>query len=296
VKDAAPDMALSPATPEIGFIHRKFSRANLYFVANTSNESKHVRAQFRDTAKYAEMWDGFSGDSSGIPDPRNIELDLAPYESRIIFFSDSATVPLQHAQPPQRQTVLADLSQQWRVKLDGLGISIDMDHLASWSDNPKTKYYSGLATYQKTFNLTPAYQRKGTRILLDFGNGTRQPLPSPPGEHNMKAYIEPPVREAAQIYVNGKLAGVVWRPPFRIDITTYIREGTNELRVIVGNTAINALAGQPLPDYRLLRARYGILFVPQDMDNLHPLPSGILGPVTLGESSPSNANAEGPTP
>jgi len=88
----------------------------------------------------------------------------------------------------------------------------------------------------------------------------------------------------------------VWRPPFRIDITTYIREGTNELRVIVGNTAINALAGQPLPDYRLLRARYGILFVPQDMDNLHPLPSGILGPVTLVESSPSNANAEGPTP
>jgi len=287
VKDAAPDLTLSPATPEIGFNHRKLPEANLYFVANTSNDSKRVRAQFRDTAKYAEMWDGFSGDSSGIPDPRNIELDLAPYESRIIFFSDSATAPLQHAQPPQRQTVLADLSQQWRVKLDGLGISIDMDHLASWSDNPKTKYYSGLATYQKTFNLTPAYQRKGARILLDFGNGTRQPLPSPPGEHNMKAYIEPPVHEAAQVYVNGKLAGVVWRPPFRIDITTYIREGTNELRVIVGNTAINALAGQHLPDYRLLRARYGLLFVPQGMENLQPLPSGMLGPVTLIESSPS---------
>jgi hypothetical protein len=46
------------------------------------------------------------------------------------------------------------------------------------------------------------------------------------------------------------------------------------------------MAGQPLPDYRLLRARYGMLFVPQDMQNLQPLPSGMLGPVTLVESTP----------
>ena len=280
-----PDLTLSPATPEIGFIHRKLPGANLYFVANTSNESKHVRAQFRDTAKYAEIWDGFTGDFSGIPDPRNIVLDLAPYESRIIFFSDSATAP--PSQPQQRETVRADLSQQWKVKLDGLGISMDMDRLASWSDNPKTKYYSGLATYQKTFELTLT---TSNREQSSFSISVSAPgchFPSPPGEHNMKAYLEAPIREAAQVYVNGKLAGVLWRPPFRLDVTPYVREGTNELRVVVGNTAINALAGQPLPDYRLLRARYGMLFVPQDMENLQPLPSGILGPVTLVESTPA---------
>jgi len=58
------------------------------------------------------------------------------------------------------------------------------------------------------------------------------------------------------------------------------------LRIVVGNTAINALAGQPLPDYRLLRDRFGLEFEPQDMRNLRPLPSGVLGPVTLVESSP----------
>ncbi len=89
-KDASPDMTLSPRTPEIGFIHRKLSGGDLYFVANTSNQSKQVEAKFRDVAHHAEVWDSFSGEISGLPDPRNIKLDLAPYESRLVFFSDSA--------------------------------------------------------------------------------------------------------------------------------------------------------------------------------------------------------------
>jgi hypothetical protein len=102
----------------------------------------------------------------------------------------------------------------------------------------------------------------------------------------MRAYLEPPVREAAQVYVNGKSAGVVWHPPFRLDVTPYLKSGSNDLRIVAGNTAINAMAGQPQPDYRLLWDRYGMLFVPQDMQNLQPLPSGILGPVTLVQSVP----------
>jgi hypothetical protein len=98
--------------------------------------------------------------------------------------------------------------------------------------------------------------------------------------------LESPIREAAQIYVNGKVAGVVWRPPFRFDVTPYLREGENSLRIVVGNTAINSMAGQSLQDYRLLWQRYGKLFNPQDLDNLHPLPSGILGPVKLIKSIP----------
>ena len=50
---------------------------------------------------------------------------------------------------------------------------------------------------------------------------------------------------------------------------------------MVANTAINELAGQSLPDYKLLNMRYGNRFQPQDMDNLKPLPSGILGKLTL---------------
>jgi len=68
-------------------------------------------------------------------------------------------------------------------------------------------------------------------------------------------------------------------------VTRFVHEGRNELRIQVGNTSLNELAGQALPDYRLLWARYGMLFVPQDMHDLKPLPSGIVGPVRLIESS-----------
>ena len=49
----------------------------------------------------------------------------------------------------------------------------------------------------------------------------------------------------------------------------------------MANLAINELAKGPLPDYQALNAKYGERFQPQDMNNLQPLPSGILGSITL---------------
>ena len=107
------------------------------------------------------------------------------------------------------------------------------------------------------------------------------PLPTTPAQFNMRAYLDAPVREAAKVLVNGQLAGYVWHPPFRVDVTRLLKPGKNELEIVVGNTAINELAGAALPNYRLLYARYGKLFEPQGMENLQPLPSGILGKVSL---------------
>jgi hypothetical protein len=66
-----------------------------------------------------------------------------------------------------------------------------------------------------------------------------------------------------------------------------VKPGPNELRIVVGNTAINELAGGAMPGYRLLYARYGMEFQPQGMHDLQPLPSGILGHINLIETSPA---------
>ncbi len=102
------------------------------------------------------------------------------------------------------------------------------------------------------------------------------PKPTPLPTFNMRAFLEGPLREAADIYVNGQRAGVVWHPPYTIDVSSLLKPGKNVLRIVVGNTAINSLAGRTLPDYRILYDRYGERFVPQGMDNLQPLPSGLL--------------------
>ena len=99
----------------------------------------------------------------------------------------------------------------------------------------------------------------------------------------MSALLDPPIREAAIVFVNGQRAGLLWHPPYRIEISKYIKSGENKVEVHVYNTAINLLAGQPPRDYSALRAKYGRRFDPQDMDNLKPVPSGLFGPIHLVE-------------
>jgi alpha-L-rhamnosidase len=275
-----PDMTLTPRSPQIGFIHRHLPSGDLYFVANTSNQPRQIRAHFRSAAAHAEIWDPVSGEVSGTVDLKSIPLNLEPYESRLIVFSEGAsTIP---APANWLEQINQDLSHDWTVTFGSNSPSQTMASLKSWTTDAKTQFFSGQASYEKTFTLPkPA---PGTKILLDFGPGTPETVPPPNSPHNMHAYLDSPIREAAQIYLNGQPAGVVWHPPYRLDITPYLREGQNQLRILVSNTAINALAGQSLPDYRLLWDRYGMLFVPQDMHDLHPLPSGILGPVRLIEA------------
>jgi hypothetical protein len=66
-----------------------------------------------------------------------------------------------------------------------------------------------------------------------------------------------------------------------VDVTGLLQAGGNTVRVVVANLAINELAAEPLPDYRALIAKYGDRFQDQDMQNLKPLPAGMLGPVRL---------------
>jgi len=97
----------------------------------------------------------------------------------------------------------------------------------------------------------------------------------------MRAMLENAVREAAVVYVNGKRAGAVWCAPYEVNITALVHPGENAIRVVVANTALNLLAKGPLPDYKELTAKYGERFQAQDMAQVVPLPSGILGPVRL---------------
>ncbi len=278
---AHPDFVATPPTPEIGFVHRHLENGDLYFVANTGNRAQDLQAAFRDSAAHAEMWDPFTGKAAGVADPKQVKLDLEPYESRIIFFSNAPLTPV--AAQVHAENKPTDISHDWTVSFEGESQPVQMTTLSSWDDDATRRYYSGRATYRKTIDVLA-----GRTVAIDFGEGTPVPLPAMPVEFNMRAYLDSPVREAAEVYVNDQLAGYVWHPPFRVDLTPYVKAGKNELRIVVGNTAINELAGTSLPNYRLLYARYGKLFEPQGMHDLQPVPSGILGHVTLIESGPTH--------
>jgi hypothetical protein len=124
--------------------------------------------------------------------------------------------------------------------------------------------------------------RAGQRVFLNFGEGTVvDPASERRAPSGMRAWLESPVREAAQVFVNGKAAGAVWKAPFEVEITGLLKPGENAIRVVVANLALNVLAKGPLPDYKELTAKYGEKFTAQDMQSVRSLPAGMLGPVKL---------------
>jgi hypothetical protein len=283
-----PDMAVSPeAASALGFIHRKTGIGDLFFVANTSNQPVKTEARFRiEASSGAEWWDPFTGKTKpAISANRNgnaaVMLDLAPYESRVVFFSNEHSAPANAAaQQATANEATLDLSTQWKLTFAGESKSEDVQDLRSWTEDNTRHFYSGKGTYEKTFDVPDSLLQQGREVMLDFGSGTPVQRIVRPGP-GMRAWIESPVRESAVVYINGKLAGYVWHPPYRVSVGALLHAGKNECRVVVGNSAINTLAGQTPPSYHLLDLEYGNRFTPQDMENLQPLPSGMLGPVRL---------------
>ena len=269
-----PDLEVSTeAAPVIGVAHRKLTNADIYFVVNTSNTEIKTTAKFRANGN-AQEWNAFSGASyrSQI-DPSN--LTFAPYESKVIVLG----VGPKPKQPDQTTEASIDLSSNWEVTFEDLHKTVSMPKLSDWTADAETKFYSGRADYEKTVEV-PADFLGNSPVLLDFGVGEKV-VPPPPNAPGMRALLESPVRECALGYVNGNLVGPVWHPPYRLDVTQYLRSGSNKLKIVVANLAINEMAASALPTYKLLNARYGERFVPQGFDNLHALPSGLRGPVSL---------------
>ena len=236
--------------PEIGVVHRKLPYADVYFLANTANHPVHFTAWAG-----AAWWDPAAGTDA---DPHGV---LAPYESRVVV---SGSAP-HRGGPGDADGPATDLTD-WKLTIDGAP-------KGSWPP-----FYSGTGTYEKTVTL----QSVPAHAWLDFGEGT--PVDPNAGHrpaNGMRALLESPVREAAQLWINGKLAGSIWKPPYRVDVSGLLKPGQNAIRVVVANLALNGMAGKPLPDYKELNAKFGERFQAQDMQDVQALPSGILGPVRL---------------
>ncbi len=297
-----PDFATGAASEAIGFVHRKLSGADLYFVVNTSNQPVDTRATVRASRAEAEWWDPISGEMTRAEADADgnksvVPLKLEPYESRVLAIAKFRTVT-RPARAPTEDAASLDISPDWTVTFPKLDRSIQMHALRPWTDDEETRYYSGLAVYEKTVRVPEVFLKPGLECLLDFGPGTPTGAQATSSSTSLadsskaaelgtksgpgtRTWLDSPIRESAIVYVNGEKAGSVWHPPYQVDVTRFLKAGDNQLRVVVGNLAINELAGQAPADYRLLNLLYGVRFTAQDMNNLSPLPSGILGKVQL---------------
>ena len=235
-----------------------------------------MRRFVRQTAA-REWWDPFTGKITGAGPGPTLHFDLAPYESRVVVFTDRP------APPPQQQAAAPfapiDLSHDWKVTFDKTGAKETMQTLHSWADEDTEKYYSGTATYERTVDI-PESRRACRPRAAGFwrGNAGSARAASSGGHAHLVRSAAARSRACLREWKAGRrgLASAV-----QSECRSALHSGANELKIVVANTAINELAGRAAPDYRLLNLRYGEKFTPQDMDHLQPLPSGILGPLRL---------------
>jgi len=297
-----PDLDLMNAddhTKEVvGFIRRKLPTADIYFVTNTSNQSVQATATFDTTHRDGEQWDPETGKAAHVT-ASNLPLNLAPYESRVFIFAHYTESEPPHRSPidSASMTSLADLSADWRVTFTGTKETETEPTLTDWTTNPATLYYSGEAIYARDFTVNAAPKNP---VYLEIEGGKPLPgSPNSPPEHQslgpnglpdpritrtgpgMHAYYDPPIHEAAIVLINGQRAGSLWHPPYRLDVSKFLKPGQNHIEIRVYNTALNAWSKLPPHDYKPLIEKYGDRFQMQDLDKVQPIPSGILGTIHL---------------
>ncbi|HEX3728702.1 MAG TPA: glycosyl hydrolase, partial [Opitutaceae bacterium] len=277
---AKPDLQLPADDPvaqsQLGFIRRRLPEADIYFVTNTGNQTVATTASFATDHPYGQAWDPDST-AAGPAAAESSPLRLTPYESRVFVFASSAPAP---AAAPAARTEAVDLSSAWKVTFPGIHKSVDEPTLADWISDPSTLHYSGEAVYSRDVTLADTAAHS---ICLEVSGGKPLPgapnaptergqlpetlgpdgLPNPlitrtgPGMH---AYYDPPIREAALVTINGQPAGALWHPPYRLDVTKFLRPGVNHVEIHVFNTALNAWSARPPRDYGPLIAKYGDRF------------------------------------
>ena len=291
---APPDLKLAASRDAVGFIRRKLDDSDVYFVTNTSNQPVDTTATFASPFESGERWDPDTGLATPAF-PQSQPIHLAPYESAVFVFSNTPS-KAEPIVPPTK--LLADLTPNWKVTFLDSGRSRNDQFLADWTADPATLHYSGAAVYARDFTLPPG--SAGTPLYLEIDGGKPLPgSPDSPPEHavlganglpdprvtrtgpGMHAFYAPPIRDAARVTINGQPAGALWHPPYRLDITSLLKSGANHIEIRVFNTALNAWSALPPRDYAPLIAKYGDRFQMQDLDQVKPLPSGILGPIHL---------------
>jgi hypothetical protein len=231
----APDFHFSggQADSDVLFVHRKLEDGDSYFLANRKDRSETIEGRFRVTGKAPELWRAETGRSEPVSyrienDETIVPLTLRADESVHVVFRKPARAPamsIKKLEPVE----LSALDGAWTVAFQpgrGAPASATLPTLAPLDQHsePGIKYFSGIATYTKSFTA-PRGWRPGQPLWLDLGEA----------------------REVAEVLVNGQTAGYAWHAPYRVDIGAVAKPGRNRLEVRVANLWVNRMIGDRQP-------------------------------------------------
>jgi len=217
----------------IEYIHRVIENADVYFVSNQRQESQNIETIFRVNHKVPELWYPDTGKIEEAPaysfagDGRMIvPLSFDPAGSVFVVFRKTAGSDKKAAEAEKFASI--DVNGPWMVHFPkgwGAPEQIEFAALTDWTQNENydIQHFSGTATYVKDFE----YSAAGRQVFLDLGT----------------------VNVIAEVTLNGKNLGILWKPPFKVEITDAIKAGSNHLEIEITNLWANRLIGdEKYPD------------------------------------------------
>lgn len=273
IKEALDAMSIAPdftytrpnENTKLMFVHRKTGNIDIYWVNNRNERVEDLEATFRTAGKKAEIWHPETGlieeasytIENGIT---KVPLHLEANDAVFVVFRNKAKKSSFTAKTPVEKK-LATVEGPWKVTFQekrGAPADATFETLTPWNENadPGVRYFSGTATYSKTINAPAEWFAEGTEQWLDLGS----------------------VKNLAEVLINGESSGIVWKTPFRVNVTGKLKEGNNKIEIKVTNLWVNRLIGDAQPG---VTEKITYTTMPFYKANSPLKPSGLLGPVTF---------------
>lgn len=245
----------------LGFVHRKNSSSDIYWLRNFTGAGLNAKVNFRSGGKRAYLLNPENGKGFEIEiENGSAKLCLSPSDAVFVVITDSGIEGLKPL-TEYNKNVSQTIHSTWKVDFKQRGaveISKSFDKLHSWTEDSEqeVKYYSGTAVYSCDFEVSKTVLGLSKEFRLNLGQ----------------------VKNIAEIFINGRAAGVLWKSPFiSSDIKPLLMAGKNKLEVRVTNLWVNRMIGdrqqgitKPVTSVRRFYTASDPL-----------LPSGLLGPVKL---------------
>lgn len=227
------DLEILAGGNSIVWTHRKTADADIYFVANQSRKPVGAEILFRVAGMLPEIWDAEKGTTTQKvtwekeAGRTKVSLELESLQSLFVIFRKQTKDTGSGKSIDVSESIVSEIAGPWKVLFKPVkaqeSFEVNMDSLYDWtiSADKRLKYFSGTATYSKNVHLTKKEIKDAQAVYLDLGK----------------------VGGIVSLKINGREVAVLWKHPFKADITRYVKPGKNVFEIEVTNTLTNCLIG-----------------------------------------------------
>jgi hypothetical protein len=265
--EVEPEFEYSATKPEtiMRFVHRTLGDGDIYWINTSEKENSRAKVSFRISGKEPEVWNPLDGSISPATyamkkGRTEVTLNMDPEDAVFVVFR-KPTNRRSRLVPEAEESELATIAGAWEVRFQpgrGAPEKAVFNELSPWNENknPGIRYFSGTAEYIKTIDIPEAWISENSKLWLDLGD----------------------VKNLAEVAVNGKSMGTVWKKPFRMDVSGALKPAKNRLSVRITNLWVNRLIGDRQPG-----VTDPLTYTTQEFYRADSplLPSGLLGPVRI---------------